>query len=177
VTADSVYSRSHAFRWWQEEHGRAYALMVLNTHAVRYEGRRQPVAKLATRLSGDAWKSVTVGVGTLSANMQVWACLALSEVGAPEMRRWLLIRRSGDDGQDLAYFLAHGTENTTEAKGSVDRHAARRPRGETDRYAAAGAPHCRLADPASLAIEPFCLVATAYKPVGAFSSGDVFARS
>jgi SRSO17 transposase len=116
VTADSAYGRSHAFRRWLEEQGRAYALMVPNTHAVRYEGRRQTGAKLAARLPEEAWKSVTVGVGTLSADQQAWACLPLSEVCAPEMRRWLLIRRSGDDGADLAYFLAYGTENTTEAE-------------------------------------------------------------
>jgi SRSO17 transposase len=116
VPADSADGRSHAFRRWLEEHGRAYALMVPNTHAVRYQGRRQTVAKLAARLPEDAWKSVTVGVGTLRADQQVWACLPLSEVCAPEMRRWLLIRRSGDDGEDLAYFLASGTEHTTEAE-------------------------------------------------------------
>lgn len=116
VTADSAYGRSHAFRRWLEEHGQAYALMVPRTHAVRYQGRRQTGAKLAARLPADAWKSVTVGVGTLSADQQVWACLPLSEVCAAEMRRWLLIRRSGDDGADLAYFLAYGTENTTEAE-------------------------------------------------------------
>src|ERR671916_166762 len=54
VTADSAYGRSHAFRRWLEEHGRAYALMVPNTHAVRYEGRRQTVAKLAVRLPDTA---------------------------------------------------------------------------------------------------------------------------
>ena len=116
VTADSAYGRSHALRRWLEEQGRAYALMVPNTHAVWYEGRRQTVAKLAARLPEDAWKSVTVGGGTLSADQQVWACLRLSEVCAAEMRRWLLIRRSGDAGADLAYFLAYGPETTPEAE-------------------------------------------------------------
>src|SRR5215210_5825677 len=55
VTADSAYGRSHAFRHWLEEQGRAYALMVPNTHAARYEGRRQAAAKLAARLPDTAW--------------------------------------------------------------------------------------------------------------------------
>ena len=116
VTADSAYGRSHAFRRWLEEQGQAYALMVPNTHAVRYEGRRQTAAKLAERLPEDAWTAVTVGAGTLSANQQVWACLPLSEPGAPGMRRWLLIRRGGDDGDDLRFFLAYGAEVTSEAE-------------------------------------------------------------
>jgi SRSO17 transposase len=116
VVADSAYGRSHAFRRWLEGHGRAYALMVPSTHAVRYQDRRQTAAKLAERLPDDAWKSATVGAGTPSADQQVWACLALSEACAPGMRRWLLIRRSGDGGDDLAYFLAYGAEDTSAAE-------------------------------------------------------------
>jgi SRSO17 transposase len=116
VTADSAYGRSHAFRSWLEEQGRAYALMVPSTHAVRYAGRRQTAAKLAERLPEDAWKSVTIGTGTPSTDQQVWACLPLSEACAPGMRRWLLIRRGGDDGDDPRFFLAHGAEGTSEVE-------------------------------------------------------------
>ena len=113
VTADSAYGRSHAFRRWLEEQGRAYALMVPNTHAVRYQDRRQTVAKLVERLPDDVWKTVTVGP---SEDQQIWACLPLSEVCAPGMRRWLLIRRGGDDGDDPRFFLAYGPEATSEAE-------------------------------------------------------------
>jgi SRSO17 transposase len=116
VTADSAYGRSHAFRRWLEEQGRSYSLMVPNTHAVRYEGRRQTAAKLAERLPEDAWRTVPVGVGTSSEDRQVWACLPLSEACAPGMRRWLRIRRGGDDGDDLRFFLAYGAEVTSEAE-------------------------------------------------------------
>jgi SRSO17 transposase len=116
VVADSAYGRSHAFRRGLEEDGRAYALMVPSTHAVRYEGRRQTAAKLASRLPDDMWKTVTIGAGGPSEDQQVWACLPLSEVCAPGMRRWLLIRRDGDDGDDLRFFLAYGAEVTSEAE-------------------------------------------------------------
>jgi len=116
VTADSAYGRSHAFRRWLEERERAYALMVPSTHAVRYQERRQTAAKLAERLPEDAWRTVTVGVGTPSEDRQVWACLPLSETCAPGMRRWLLIRRSGDEGSDLGYFLAYGAEDASDAE-------------------------------------------------------------
>src|SRR5215212_135876 len=116
VTADSAYGRSHAFRRWLEEQGRAYALMVPNTHAVRYQDRRQTAAKLVERLPDDVWKTVTVGAGGPSEDRQVWACLPLSEACAPGMRRWLLIRRGGDDGDDLRFFLAYGAEGTSEAE-------------------------------------------------------------
>jgi SRSO17 transposase len=113
VVADSAYGRSHAFRRWLEERRCAYALMVPNTHAVRYQDRRQTVAKLVERLPDDVWETVTIGP---SGDHQVWACLPLSESCAPGMRRWLLIRRSGDDGDDLRFFLAYGAEDTSEVE-------------------------------------------------------------
>lgn len=90
--------------------------MVPNTHAVRYEERRQTAAKLAERLPAAAWRTVPVGVGTSSEDRQVWACLPLSESCAPGMRRWLLIRRGGEVGDDLRFFLAYGAESTSEAE-------------------------------------------------------------
>lgn len=90
--------------------------MVPSTHAVRYHGRRQTAAKLAERLPDSAWRSVTVGAGTPNVDQQVWACLPLSEACTPGMRRWLLIRRSGDDGGDPGYSLAHGADNTSQAE-------------------------------------------------------------
>jgi SRSO17 transposase len=116
VVADSAYGRSHAFRRCLEEDGRAYALMVPSTHAVRYEGRRQTAAKLAERLPDDVWKTVTIAAGTTSADRQIWACLPLSEGCGPGMRRWLLIRRGGDDGDDLRFFLAYGAGDTSAAE-------------------------------------------------------------
>jgi SRSO17 transposase len=116
VVADSAYGRSHGFRRWLEERECAYALMVPTTHAVRYLGRRQTVVKLVARLPDDVWKTVTVGAETPSADRQVWACLPLSEACAPGMRHWLLIRRGGDEGDDLRFFLAYGTEVTSEAE-------------------------------------------------------------
>jgi SRSO17 transposase len=116
VTADSAYGRSHAFRRWLEGLGRAYAVMVPSTHAVWYQGRRQTAGKLAERLPAATWRALTIRPGTLSADRQVWACLALSEACAPGMRRWLLIRRSGDDGSDLGYFLAYGPDGAPEAE-------------------------------------------------------------
>ncbi len=116
VVADSAYGRSHAFRRWLEERECAYALMVPNTHAVRYQGRRQTVAKLVERLPDDVWKTVTVGAEAPSADRQVWTCLPLSEACGPGMRRWLLIRRKGDDGSEPAYYLAYGPEDTSEAE-------------------------------------------------------------
>jgi SRSO17 transposase len=95
VVADAFYGCSHTFRRWREERGQALVLMVPNTHAVRYQNRRQTAAKLVERLPSEA-------------------CLPLSEEYPAGMRRWLLVQRSADDPSDLAYHLADGPEATPE---------------------------------------------------------------
>ena len=112
VVADAFYGRSHAFRRWLEERGQAYVLMVPNTHAVRYQGRRQTAAKLAGRLPSETWEPRSVGMGVQGERRQLWACLPLSEECPAGMRRWLLVRRRGDDPGDLAYHVACGPEDT-----------------------------------------------------------------
>jgi SRSO17 transposase len=116
VVGDSFYGRSHAFRRWLEECGRAYALMVPKTHAVRYEGLRQTAAKLVARLPEDVWVEAPTGMGVQGERRHHWACLPLSEDCPPGTRRWLLVQRGLDDPDELAYFLACGPDGTTEAE-------------------------------------------------------------
>jgi SRSO17 transposase len=112
AVADSFYGRSHAFRRWLEERGRAYVLMVPNTHAVRYQGRRQTAAKLVRRLPSDTWVLRSVGMGVQGERLHRWACLPLSEDCPPGMRRRLLVQQAMDDPSDLAYHLAYGPDAT-----------------------------------------------------------------
>ena len=42
-----------------------------------------------------------------------WACLELAPDREKGMRRWLLVRRSTDDPEELAFYLAYGPEGTT----------------------------------------------------------------
>ena len=101
IVADSGYGRSHAFRRWLEGRGRAYAVMIAKTHAVRYDGRRLRVEQLGERLSAP--------------ESPAWVCLELSEECAEGMRRWLLIRRDADEPDEDAYWLTYGPEGTSEA--------------------------------------------------------------
>ncbi len=112
VVGDSAYGRAHALRRWLEERGRSYALMVPKTNAVQYAGRRQTADKLAAQLPETAWSAVSSGIGAQGERIHHWACLPLSERCPTGMRRWLLMRRSLDDPDDLAYYLAYGVEST-----------------------------------------------------------------
>ena len=89
VVADAFYGRSHALRRWLEERGRAYALMIPKTNAVRYQGRRERAEQLGERLCPDP-------------ALGPWACLELSEACAAGMRRWLLVRCDAEDPDEHA---------------------------------------------------------------------------
>jgi SRSO17 transposase len=112
VLADAGYGRSHAFRRWLEAQGWSYALMVPKTHTVWYRGRRSTVAKLGGRLTAQDWTQAPSSSGPYNVQCQAWACLPLSEGCPPGRRRWLLVRRSADDPDELAYYVACGPEAT-----------------------------------------------------------------
>jgi SRSO17 transposase len=99
VVGDAFYGRSHELRRWLEERGRAYALMIPKTNAVRYQGRRERAEQLGERLCPESPRDP-------------WVCLELSDECAAGMRRWLLVRCDAEDPDEHAYWLAWGPEGT-----------------------------------------------------------------
>jgi SRSO17 transposase len=114
VVADSFYGRSHKFRCWLEKRGRPYAVMVPKANAVRCQGRRKKIEKLALRLPEEAWATIAAREeGSGEKRPWEWACLALSVDPGKGMKRWLLIGRSSEDPDDLAFYQAYGPEGTS----------------------------------------------------------------
>ncbi len=113
VVADSFYGRSHRLRRWLEREGRAYALMIPKTNAVRYQGRRVRVERLEQQLSDGAWVSVPSQALSSGQKPWEWACVELSEDGLAGTRRWLLVRRRRDDPDDVSFYQAYGPHDTS----------------------------------------------------------------
>lgn len=113
VVADSFYGRSHEFRAWLEKRGRAYAVMVPKTNMVPLAGRKKKIERLTERLSEDAWSEVLPAEDSGQRRPWEWACLELLADPDKEMSRWLLVRRSSDDPEDLAFYQAYGPEGTS----------------------------------------------------------------
>jgi SRSO17 transposase len=113
VLADSFYGRSHEFREWLEERGRAYAVMVPKTNAVDLGGRKKKIERLAERLSEDAWSEVVPAEDSGERRPWQWACLELVADPQKGMSRWLLARRGSEDPDDLAFYQAYGPEDTS----------------------------------------------------------------
>ncbi len=112
--AYSFYGRSHGFRSWLERRGRPYAVMVPKTNAVRCQGRRKKIEQLAELLPEEAWATIPAREEDSGERRPwEWACLELSvDPGGKGMQRWLLIRRSPKEPDELAFYQAYGPEKT-----------------------------------------------------------------
>jgi SRSO17 transposase len=113
VAADSFYGRSHEFRAWLEERGRAYAVMVPKTNMVPLGRRKKKIERLAARLPEDAFSEVLPAQDSGERRPWEWACLGLAADPKKGMSRWLLVRRGSDDPEDLAFYQAYGPEDTS----------------------------------------------------------------
>jgi SRSO17 transposase len=112
VLADSFYGRSHAFRAWLEERGKPYAVMVPKTNAVPLGGRKKKIERYVEQLPKDAFSEVRPVWDTGDRRPWEWACVDLAPDAEQGMRRWLLVRRSTDDPEDLSYYQAYGPDGT-----------------------------------------------------------------
>jgi SRSO17 transposase len=113
VAADAFYGRSHEFRAWLEERGRAYAVMVPKTNMVPLGARKKKIERLAEGLPEDAWSEVLPAEDSDERRPWEWACLGLAADPKKGMSRWLLVRRGSDDSEDLAFYQAYGPEDTS----------------------------------------------------------------
>src|SRR5919112_1143502 len=105
VVADSFYGRSHAFRVWLEERGRPYAVMVPKTNAVPLGGgKKKKIERHVARLPEGAFSEVRPARDSSGGRRPwEWACIDLAPDPKRGMRRWLLVRRSTDDPEDLGF--------------------------------------------------------------------------
>jgi len=113
VLADSFYGRSHAFRAWLEERGQPYAVMVPKTNAVPLGGRKKKIERLVERLGEGAFSEVSPARDGSGRRPWEWACVELAPDPEKGMRRWLLIRRSTEDPEEMGFYQAYGPEETT----------------------------------------------------------------
>ena len=94
--------------------GRPYAVMVPKTNAVPLGGRKKKIERLVKRLGHEAFSEVYPARDSSGGRRPwEWACVDLAADPKKGMRRWLLVRRSTDDPDDLGFYQAYGPEGTT----------------------------------------------------------------
>jgi SRSO17 transposase len=113
VTGDEVYGGDGGLRRWLESERRAYVLAVRANQYVWSGLRQSTVAALAKALPKRAWHKITIAAGSKGPRRYAWAWVVINSDLGPAWRRWLLVRKSLDNPEDLAYYIAAGPKRTT----------------------------------------------------------------
>jgi SRSO17 transposase len=112
VTGDEVYGSDGDLRRWLEQQGRAYVLAVRSNQPVWVGFQQVQVGVLAATLPKRAWHKITIAAGSKGPRRYAWAWVPINHDLGPRWGRWLLARKSLEDGE-LAYYLAAGPARTT----------------------------------------------------------------
>jgi SRSO17 transposase len=117
VVADTVYGMTRGLRGWLEKRERSYVLAVTSSKGVYHEGRQRQVRKVAQSLPEESWIRASAGKGSKGERLYDWACMALAESGmyrkGVRAGRWLLMRRSIAEPEEIAYYLCYRPAQTS----------------------------------------------------------------
>jgi SRSO17 transposase len=82
-----------------------------------HEGRQRQVRTVAKSLPQDAWMRASAGTGSKGERVYEWACVTLPESGVyregVRAGRWLLMRRSITESEEIAFYLCYGPARTS----------------------------------------------------------------
>jgi SRSO17 transposase len=113
VTADAVYGSDYHFRITAESLGLGYVVGVRADFAVVSGWRQVRARALLAEVPADAWHRLSCGTGAKGPRVYDWAALRTNCPEPETYARWLLIRRSPADSDDVAYFACGGPPATT----------------------------------------------------------------
>ena len=113
VVADAVYGADTKLRFFLEERNQPYVLAVSSQQSVWVGLTQSRVKTLAAQLPANAWRRLTVGAGAKGPRRFEWAAVPINHPYDPQhWQRWVLLRRSCSDPEDLAFYLAFGPAGT-----------------------------------------------------------------
>jgi SRSO17 transposase len=113
VVADSVYGADSKLRFFLEAREQPYVLAVTSNQSVWVGLTQQRVKTLAAQVPAAAWRRLTVGRGAKGPRRFEWAAVPINHPYDPRRwQRWVLVRRSCDDPEDLAFYVAFGPAST-----------------------------------------------------------------
>jgi SRSO17 transposase len=119
ATADEAYGQDHKFRVFLERRRLGYVVAVPCSQPVGagtgYGSTGSRADVLAAAAPAQAWKRLSAGDGAKGPRLYDWAMAALPIIREPAegFERWLLIRRSITEPEELAYYLCFGPAGTT----------------------------------------------------------------
>ena len=120
VTGDTVYGGDRRLRMWLESREQPFVLAVTSNEPLWADDTMGPhqirAKRLATRIGEKDWQRLSAGDGAKGPRLYDWGRVELFRLPDPGWNHWLLVRRSIDDPQDLAYYVVFGPADTSLAE-------------------------------------------------------------
>jgi len=121
VTGDEVYGGDRRLRVWLESREQPFVLAVARDEPLWWQGPKHIKAEvIAQALAPQAFKRLSAGPGAKGERLYDWALAPLWRLQlTPEEKRWgpyLLVRRSLDDRQEMAYYVVFAPRAKTRLK-------------------------------------------------------------
>ncbi len=116
VTADEAYGQDFEFRVFLESYRIGYVVAVPKSQAISAGlGPRARADSFVGQAPPTAWKRLSAGNGAKGPRLYDWAMATLPLYRDPYERyeRWLLVRRSISNPEELAFYLGFGPEGTS----------------------------------------------------------------
>ena len=111
VTGDAVYGNNPTLREQLEQDRQPYVLAVASTATVIFKGESLTVAQVGKQLPESAWERHSAGNGSKGPRTYDWAAVRFDEETPEGWEKWLLLRRSLKDIQELAYYRVFAPSN------------------------------------------------------------------
>ena len=112
ITGDSVYGDNHVLRDDLEVRKQAYVLAVSGKESVWRNQHQYQVKTILAGLPSEGWEQISAGHGSKGLRLYDWLRLELHEPAAIHWKRWLLVRRSLSDPDELTAYIAFAPAQT-----------------------------------------------------------------
>ena len=116
VTADEVYGGDRRLRLWLEAEQQPFVLAIKRNEPLWVGTDQGPwelaAAEITSAIDAAAWVTLSAGDGTKGPRLYDWTRLAIRPLREPGWEHWLLVRRSLNDPEDLAYYVCFAPAGT-----------------------------------------------------------------
>ena len=112
VTNDSVYGDDRRLRAWLEAQPLAYVLAISGKASVRLGGQPRQVHTLVAALPEEGRSRLCAGDETQVSRWHDWRWMPLEDPKYAQWQRWLLVRRSVSDPQEVMTYIVFAPQET-----------------------------------------------------------------
>ncbi len=116
VTADEIYGRDSQFRKLLEKQGIGYVVAVSCQQRLFLDGCYGRVDEHVQEIPKRQWKKLSCGAGSKGQRFYQWAFVPFPFPTDGGMHKGLLVRRSLNDPEEIAYYFTHAPAGTNVKK-------------------------------------------------------------